>query len=337
MALAIIKILWRPSARVALVRAVVIAMGLHAVVSARPAAAQEIPTCGSGETSPIALPASEEVDFITPHLLDSHQLDLPYLKSPFVCEVKLPRWSPVRVGPFTIDFSPTKHVIMLLVASLLCMITLLSAAAFQRRRVAKGRAAGGFSGGVEAMVLYLRQTVVLPNVGPHGDAYTPFILSVFFFILFANLLGLIPYGSTATGNVSVTATMALISFVVIEISGIRALGKGYWNTIFYWNHDLALPVRIPMFFLMTVIEIVSKLTKPFALTIRLFANMTAGHVVLLALISLIFTFHSYIVALVPVGMGVAVSLLEIFVAFLQAFIFALLTAVFIGQIRESAH
>ena len=160
---------------------------------------------------------------------------------------------------------------------------------------------------------------------------------MFFFILFANLVGLIPYGSTATGNIAVTATMAIISFVVIEVSGMRALGAGYWKTIVYWNPELSPVVRILMTIIMTPIEILSKFTKPFALTIRLFANMTAGHIVLLALISLIFTFNSYFVAVVPVAMGVAVSLLEIFVAFLQAFIFALLTAVFIGQIRQSAH
>jgi F-type H+-transporting ATPase subunit a len=167
--------------------------------------------------------------------------------------------------------------------------------------------------------------------------YTPYILSVFFFILFANLVGLLPYASAATGDISVTATMALISFVVIEISGMRALGKNYWHTIVYWNNDLALPIRIPMAMIMTPIEILQKFTKPFALTIRLLANMTAGHVVLLALISLIFAFHSYLIAVAPVAMGVGVSLLEVFVAFLQAFIFALLTAVFIGQIRASAH
>jgi F-type H+-transporting ATPase subunit a len=148
---------------------------------------------------------------------------------------------------------------------------------------------------------------------------------------------MIPYGSTATGNIAVTLTLALISFVVIEISGMITLGAGYWKTIVYWNHDLALPIRIFMSLLMTPIEIVSKFTKPFALTIRLFANMTAGHVVLLALISLVFTFGNIFVALAPVVLGVAVSLLEIFVAFLQAFIFALLTAVFIGQIRQAAH
>ena len=340
MALAILIKVRRTLARIRFSASAVAAASLviFALGGARSAGAQEIPACGGSAGRPSGTtPPSDRVDFITPHITDSHELDLPSLRSPFECQIELPRWAPVSIGPFTVDLSPTKYVVMLLLASCLCMITLLWAAAFHRRRMETPEAASGFAGGIEALVLYLRQTVVLPNVGPHGDAYTPFILSVFFFILFANLLGLIPYGATATGSISVTGTMALISFVVIEISGMRALGKNYWKTIVYWNQDLSLPGRIAMSLLMTPIEIFSKLTKPGALTIRLFANMTAGHVVLLALISLIFTFHSYVIALVPVGMGVAISLLEIFVAFLQAFIFALLTAVFIGQIREAAH
>jgi F-type H+-transporting ATPase subunit a len=321
------------SRRVRWTRSSVFAL-LSLVVVAAPAAAQAYPTCW-GEPAPASeAPAG---DIILPHITDSHELDLPYWRSPFVCTKALPRWAPIRVGPLAIDMSPTKHVVWLGIAAFLCMVTLLSAARYHRSHLQTEAAPRGFAAGTEAMVLYLRQTVVLPNVGPNADAYTPYILSVFFFILFANLVGLIPYGSTATGNVSVTATMALISFVVIEISGMRALGAEYWKTIVYWNTDLSLPVRIPMALILTPIEIISKLTKPFALTIRLFANMTAGHVVMLAFISLIFTFRSYFVAVVPVGMGVADSLLEIFVAFLQAFIFALLTAVFIGQIRQSAH
>jgi F-type H+-transporting ATPase subunit a len=187
------------------------------------------------------------------------------------------------------------------------------------------------------MVLYIRQEVALPNLGHHGEGYAPFILCLFFFILFANLLGLIPYGSTATGNVSVTATLAIVTLVVVELAGIRSQGIGYLNTIFYWNKDLPMAVRIPMFFLMTPIEIVGKLTKPFALTIRLFANMTAGHIVVLALIGLIFAFKSYVIGIAPAAMAVAIMMLELFVAFLQAFIFALLASVFIGQMREAAH
>jgi F-type H+-transporting ATPase subunit a len=117
----------------------------------------------------------------------------------------------------------------------------------------------------------------------------------------------------------------------------RAQGLGYLNTIFYWNKDLPLLMRIPMFILMTPIEIVGKFTKPFALAIRLFANMTAGHIVVLALIGLIFTFQSYVIGTAPLLMAVAIMMLELFVAFLQAFIFALLASVFIGQIREAAH
>ncbi len=279
----------------------------------------------------------QQVDIITPHITDAHAIDYPCSHPGWVCERQLPHWAPVHLGGLTIDFSPTKHVVMLLVAAFLCCITLIPAAAFHRRHERRGGTPRGFAAGLEAMVLYLRSDVVLPNVGPHGDAYVPFVLTLFFFILFANLLGLIPYGATPTGNVSVTAALAIVSFIVIEISGFRALGTGYWRTIVYWNHDLPIAVRIPMALLMTPIEIVSKLTKPFALTIRLFANMTAGHVVLLALVGLIFFFRSWLIVPAPFAMAIAISLLELFVALLQAFIFSLLTAVFIGQIRQAAH
>jgi F-type H+-transporting ATPase subunit a len=172
---------------------------------------------------------------------------------------------------------------------------------------------------------------------PHGGArYAPFILTLFFFILFANLLGLIPYGSTATGNIAVTATLALITLFVIETAGMRSLGKGYIKTIVYWPHDMPIAMKLPMTIIMTPIEIVGKLAKPFALAIRLFANMTAGHIVVLALIGLIFTFAGWLSA-APLLMAVAIMMLEIFVAFLQAFIFSLLASVFIGQMVEAHH
>jgi F-type H+-transporting ATPase subunit a len=186
-------------------------------------------------------------------------------------------------------------------------------------------------------VLFLRDQVVLRNVGPHGEAYVPFVLSLFFFILFANLFGLIPYGSTATGNISVTATLALLTFFVVEISGMRAQGVGYLSTLFYWNKDLPLLMRVIMFVIMSPVEWVGKLTKPFALAIRLFANMIAGHVAVLAFIGLIFAFGSYFIAIGPLVLAVAIMLLELFVAFLQAYIFALLASVFIGQIRTAHH
>jgi F-type H+-transporting ATPase subunit a len=273
------------------------------------------------------------VDIITPHITDSHHLELP-----FVGELELPRWEPVHIGGLTIDLSPTKHVVMLCVAAFLCMIVLIPTAVAQRRHTEESGSPKGFVAGIEAMVLFLRNEVVLPNVGPHGNAFVPFGLTLFFFILFANLLGLIPYGSTATGNISVTATLAVITFVVVEISGMRTQGWGYLKTIFYVPpKDMPLLLKPFMFVVMTVVELVGKIAKPFALAVRLFANMTAGHVVLLALISLIFTFQSYAIATAPVAMGVAVSLLEIFVGLLQAYIFTLLSCVFIGLIRSGAH
>jgi F-type H+-transporting ATPase subunit a len=179
--------------------------------------------------------------------------------------------------------------------------------------------------------------VILPNVGHHGNGYVPFLLTLFFFILFANLLGLIPYGSTATGNIAVTATLAIITFIVIELAGIRALGWKYINTIVFWPHDMSLAMKLPITLILTPIELAGKFTKPIALAIRLFANMIAGHIVVLALISLIFTFASYWLAPAPVAMALAIMVLELFVAFLQAFVFTLLASVFIGLIREGAH
>jgi F-type H+-transporting ATPase subunit a len=289
---------------------------------------------------------ADQKDFITPHITDAHTLDYPcfaqaahwYQRTiPQACEYELPRWAPIHIGRFALDISPTRHVVMLWIAALLCIVTTLLALRAHNRRTREGKAPSGFGNGLEALVLYLRNEVVLPNVGPHGNGYVPFLLTLFFFILFANLLGLVPYGATATGNISVTFTLAIITFIVIEFAGMKAQGWGYINTIVFWPHDMSLPMKIFISPILTPIEIIGKLTKPFALAIRLFANMVSGHVVLLALISLIFTFATWILVPVPIAMALGISLLELFVAFLQAFIFMLLSSVFIGLIREGAH
>jgi F-type H+-transporting ATPase subunit a len=280
---------------------------------------------------------ADQKDFITPHITDSHTLDYPCFRTGFVCERELPRWDPIHIGRFAIDISPTRHVVMLWIAAALCIITTLLALRAHNKRTASGRAPSGFGNGLEAIVLYLRNEVVLPNVGAHGNGYVPYLLTLFFFILFANLLGLVPYGATATGNISVTATLAIVTFIVIEVAGMKAQGKAYINTIVFWPHEMSLPMKIFISPILTPIELLGKFTKPFALAIRLFANMTAGHVVLLALISLIFTFARWIIVPIPVAMALAISFLELFVAFLQAFIFTLLSSVFIGLIREGGH
>ena len=276
-------------------------------------------------------------DFITPHITDAHTLDYPCFHTGFVCEYELPRWNPIHIGNFALDISPTRHVVMLWVAAVLCIVTTLLALRAHNRKTREGKAPSGLGNGLEALVLYLRNEVVIPNVGAHGNGYVPYLLTLFFFILFANLLGLVPYGATATGNISVTGALAIVTFVVIELAGMKAQGWGYMKTIVFWPNDMALGMKLPITFILTPIEIFGKFTKPFALAVRLFANMISGHVVLLALISLIFTFGSWLLVPAPILIALAISLLELFVAFLQAFIFTLLSSVFIGLIREGAH
>jgi F-type H+-transporting ATPase subunit a len=289
---------------------------------------------------------ADQADFITPHITDAHTLDYPCFTHaahwyqriiPQACEYDLPRWGPIHIGRFALDISPTRHVVMLWFAALLCIITTLLALRAHNRKTREGKAPSGLGNGLEALVLYLRNEIVLPNVGAHGNGYVPFLLTLFFFILFANLLGLIPYGSTATGNISVTATLAIITFIVVEVAGMKKGARAYINTIVFWPHDMSLGMKIFISPILTPIELIGKFTKPFALAIRLFANMVSGHVVLLGLLSLIFTFATWILVPLPIAMALGISMIELFVAFLQAFVFTLLSAVFIGLIREGGH
>jgi F-type H+-transporting ATPase subunit a len=311
-----------------------VALALSALGAAPRAHAQD-----SLRAGPNIAAEPKPVDYITPHITDSDHIDYPcWNGGRLVCEADLrhvfgEHW---YIPGTHLDVRPTKHVVMLWIAALLCgAVLVLTARAHVRHTHEVGRPKG-FAAGIEAMVLYLRDEVALANLGPHGEKFVPFVLTLFFFVLFANLLGLLPYGATPTGNISVTGMLALITLVVVEVAGMRAQGLGYLNTIFYWNKDLNPVMRIIMFVVMTPVEIVGKLSKPFALAIRLFANMTAGHIVVLAFIGLIFSFGA-LIGLAPLLMAVGIMLLEIFVAFLQAFIFALLAAVFIGLVRQGAH
>jgi F-type H+-transporting ATPase subunit a len=302
-----------------------------------PAPEQAAPEHAAPEHAPAA-----KADIITPHIIDGNHLEVPWILPPFFKEVTLPHYDALVVGPF--DLNLTKHVVMILLGATLLTLVMILAARSVRRATANGKAPKGPANAVEAMVLYIRNEVILPNVGHHGEGFVPYLLTAFFFILTLNLLGLVPYGSTATGNISVTASMALLTFLTVETAGIRANGMGYLSTIFYWNKEMALPMRIAMFLIMSPVELIGKFTKPFALAIRLFANMTAGHIVVLAFVGMIFTFAAIenpfirpIAMGLPAVMAVAIMFLELLVAFLQAFIFTLLSAVFIGQMREAHH
>ena len=278
-------------------------------------------------------PSEREVD-VMEHLANSHVIEIPWFNERYTYEIELPRIPPIHLGPVELDLSPTKHSVFVVLAALLVAVLFLTSSRAIARAQAEGRPPRGLAGALEAMTLYLRQEYILPNVGHHGEGYVPYLLTVFFFILACNLLGLLPWGATPTGNIAVTGALALLAFVVIEISGMRALGlKGYLKTIFYLPPGLPTFMKPIMLLVMTPIELIGKLAKPFALAVRLFANMTAGHALVLALIGLTFTFHSYAVGAGASVMATAVMLLELFVAFLQAFVFMLLTAVFIGLMR----
>lgn len=276
-------------------------------------------------------------DIIMPHLVDAKHMEVPWPCSAehWGAELTLPTWN-VHIGSATIDFGPTKHTVFLLLAATLVAVGLVRVArAHQRSTKAIGRPRGS-AAAVEAVILYLRNEIYMPVLGHGGEGYVPFCLTLFFFIYLCNVLGLLPYGATATGNVSVTAALALLTFIVVEIAGMRTLGKGYINTIVYWPHDMPLVMKSLLTLVMTPVELLGKFTKPFALTIRLFANMIAGHVVILVLIGLIFVF-GWFVAFGSVPMALFIMFLELLVTLIQAFIFSLLAAVFIGQIRAAHH
>ncbi|MEX1258057.1 MAG: F0F1 ATP synthase subunit A [Gemmatimonadota bacterium] len=242
---------------------------------------------------------------------------------------------PFQLGPITVDFSPTRQlVVMLLVAILLILIFIPVARTIRSKGIEK--APRGFTNSMEAMILYFRDEVVRPNIGHGADGYTPFILTLFFFILGMNLVGLTPLGITPTANLSVTAALAVISFVVTEISGFRALGPaGYAKTIFFLPPGLPTLMKPLMLVILTPVELLGKLTKPFALAVRLLANMTAGHTLILAILGMIFVLQSYLMGVGSVVIASTLMILELFVAFLQAYIFAMLTSVFIGLIRHA--
>lgn len=277
-------------------------------------------------------------EMILHHLADSKEWE-----GPFGLVIHFPQFKPVHLGPITLDFSITKHVFFMMIAALLTLLVMLYAAAKAKREHAAGAERGpkGTTNVVEAMILFIRDEVAMRNIGHGGEKFAPYIVAVFFFIFFCNALGLLPWGASPTGNVSVTAALAILTFIIVEVAGMRALGPGgYAKTIFYVPPGMKGPLAVLMLIIMTPVELLSKLTKPFALTIRLYANMTAGHAVVLSLTGLavmaaLAGSKFLAIAVAPVIMASLIMILEIFVAVLQAYIFAMLSAVFIGLIRHA--
>ncbi len=263
--------------------------------------------------------------FMASHFYDEHHHPVSYggyaIEEPYII--------PLEEGRSVIDFSITKNV-----ASMLISVILLFWIFFSVRRgyiKNEGRPPSGMQSFFEPIIIFIRDEVAKPNIGRHYEKFLPYLLSIFFFIWFNNMMGLLPGAANVTGNIAVTGTLAVFTFIITQINGNRS----YWQHIFntpgvpWW---LKIPIPI-----MPLVELIGVFTKPFSLTVRLFANITAGHIIILSLFSLIFIFESIWIGPLSVLFALFMNFLELFVALLQAFIFTILSAMYFGAAVEEHH
>jgi F-type H+-transporting ATPase subunit a len=233
---------------------------------------------------------------------------------------------PTQVKP--LDFSITKSVLMIIITGILMFLAFAGMAkSFKKGPIVTG--AGRF---LEPIILYIRDDIAIPNIGVKKyKRYMPYLLTVFFFVWFLNLFGLTPLGVNVTGNIAITFALALITFIITQFSG----NANYWKHIF-WMPGVPVPMKI----ILAPIELLGVIIKPFALMIRLYANIMAGHIVLMSLIGLIFVFHNWIGSSLTFVLSFAISMIELLVALLQAYIFTMLSALYFGfavEEHDEAH
>jgi F-type H+-transporting ATPase subunit a len=267
---------------------------------------------------------SDEVEFQVPLSHNEFIIHFPVWRIPLkagACPANLHEPASLREG--CLDISLTKHAFWMMVGSVIVVLLFAFGA---NRNPDQPVPHGARQNILEMLVLFVRNEIAIPNIGKEeGPRYTSYLLSVFFFILTLNLLGLVPWASTATGNLGVTLALALITFILTQIASVRAAGAGgYVKHMTGGAPWWIWPIMIP-------VEILGLFTKPFALMLRLFANMLAGHIVLFSLLGLIFIIGHVAVSVVAVPFAIFIYLLELFVAFLQAYIFTMLSALFIGM------
>ena len=228
-------------------------------------------------------------------------------------------------GNKILDISITKNVAMMLISTtLLIVIFLITSNQYKKNK----KAPKGVAALLEPVVLYVRDEIARPSIGHKYEKFMPFLLTIFFYILVNNLLGLFPGAGNVTGNIAVTMTLALFTFIMTNINGT----KDYWRHIFNtpgvpWWLKFLIPI-------MPIVEFIGLFTKPFSLMIRLFANITAGHIIILSIISLIFIFESVFISPVSILLGAFMNILELLVAFIQAYVFTLLSALYFGGAAE---
>lgn len=259
--------------------------------------------------------AEEEFDVID-KVVDHHYVDFYFLG-----KLYLPQFEPVHFLGMEFDFSITKSLFMIFIASVLLIIIMAYAASLNK----KNRIPKGLGNMVESIIVFIRDEIVVPNMGKEGLKLMPFFLTLFFFILIANLLGLFPFMAQPTKNVNVTAALAIVTFLVTQVKGIQAQGfSGYVKAL--------VPPGVPVFVLpiMIVVEFIGLFTKPFSLLMRLFANITAGSIIIFSLIGLIFVME-YAGTVIAIPFALFIYLMEIFIALLQAYIFTMLSVLYINM------
>jgi F-type H+-transporting ATPase subunit a len=228
-----------------------------------------------------------------------------------------------------LDFSITQNVAGMWVSGLVLLVVFLNISSAYKKNA--GKAPKGLQSFLEPVVLFIRDDVARPNIGVKYERYMPLLLTIFFFILINNLFGMIPFfpgGYNLTGNIAVTLTLAFVIFIVVNVNGNK----------YYWKHIFLPDVPFWILPIMWIVELIGIISKPGALMIRLFANMAAGHIVVLSLISLIFIFNTLWMSPVSVAFAVFINLIEVLVVFLQAYVFTMLSSLFIGMaIEEHAH
>ena len=260
-------------------------------------------------------------EFIIHHVQNSNEWMV------FGYHIQLPQFEPLNILGVQIDLSITNHVLMIWFAAL--FLLLLFTLSFRKRPLVPR----GIASLLEMLILFVRDEVAIANLGREdGRKFTPLIATFFFFVLTCNLMGLIPLFTTPTGNINITAAMALITLATGQVYGIKQNG-------FFGHFKALVPPGVPVALvpLMFVIELMGLLAKHFALLMRLFANMVAGHIVIFAFLALVFILKTLFVAPFSVGFAIFVNLLEILVAFIQAYVFTMLSTLFIGMSLHPDH
>ena len=263
--------------------------------------------------------------FSSDNFFDEHHESVPYMGY----RIENSHIIPLDPERHIVDFSITKNV-----ASMFLSVIILFLVFFSVRKgyiKNEGKAPRGIQSFFEPIIIFIRDEVAKPNIGDKYEKFLPYLLTIFFFIWFNNLMGLLPGSANVTGNLAVTGTLAIFTFIITQING----SKNYWRHIFNtpgvpWWLKVPLPI-------MPVVELMGVFTKPFSLTVRLFANIIAGHIIILSILSLIFIFGSIWIGPLTVAFAIFMYFLELFVAILQAFIFTILSAMYFGMAVEEHH